>query len=125
MTLKRYLILMSLATLICWLAWLIVIFKIDPYGAGFLAFLFFYLSFFLALTGTFATLGLIVRIWLIKHELVIRQAGTAFRQAILFSVLIIGVLILLSLKLLTWWIITLFIAVLAVLEFFFLSYSHK
>ncbi|MFA5076393.1 MAG: hypothetical protein WC480_03185 [Patescibacteria group bacterium] len=122
---KRYLILMTVATLVCWVAWMIVLFRVNPLEAEVLNFIFFYLAFFLALTGTFSILGLIFRIWLVKHELVIKHAGTAFRQAVWFSILIIGSLILLKLGLLIWWVIVLLIFILAILEFFFLSYQHK
>jgi hypothetical protein len=125
MTLKQYLILMSICTLFCWLALALVIYFIDPTEAGFLGFAFFYSSLFLALTGTMSILGFAMRIKFVKDELVFRHVVSAFRQAILFSILIVGSLFLQSKSLLTWWNIILFILALTVLEFFFISYKKK
>ncbi len=45
MTLRQYLLLMGVATAVCWGALAVVVFKIDPYIAGTLAFVFFYFRF--------------------------------------------------------------------------------
>ena len=108
---------------VCWVAWIVVLFNIDPFAAGPLGFVFFYLTLFFSLVTTFSVIGLVLRRWLVKDQLAVKQVATALRQGILFSVLIVGSLILLSFDLLTWWNTLLLVAVLAVLEFFFLSYS--
>ncbi len=121
MTLGKYLIAMSLVAAICWLSWVIVLYQIDPFSAGILGFVLFYLTLFFALTSTLAIIGLIFRRWLIKNQLAIQQVAKALRQGVLFAILIIVSLILSSFDLLTWWNMVLLIAILAVLEFFFLS----
>ena len=117
MTLRQYLILMTLGTLICWVAWVFVIFNLDPYQAGFISFLFFYASLFLALLGTFSVCGFLVRRRLLKDdEVVFRHVKKTFRQGIIFSVFILLVLFLLQLKLLAWWNLTLLVLLLVSLE---------
>ncbi len=125
MTLKKYLILMSLCTLFCWLAFVLVINYIDPTEANFLGFLFFYFSLFLACLGTMSVLGFAIRMKIFRDEIVYKQVSAAFRQAIMFSILVVGSLFLQSKSLLTWWNILLFILALTVLEFFFISYKRK
>ena len=41
MTLRQYLILMSIGTVVCFVAWFFVILSLDPTQAGFLGFFFF------------------------------------------------------------------------------------
>jgi hypothetical protein len=125
MTLKKYLILMSICTLFCWLAWVLVINYIDPTETGVLGFVFFYSSLFLAVLGTMSVFGFAFRMKIFKDELVYKQVGTAFRQAVMFGVLVVGSLFLQSKSLLTWWNIILFVLALTVLEFFFISYKKR
>jgi len=95
---------MFVGALICWLAWGFVICSIDPTDAGLIGFIFFYLSLFLALTGTFSTIGFLVRKKLVKNEeAVFHHVRHTFRQGIFFSATVIAGLILLQESLLTWW----------------------
>ena len=52
MTLKQYLWFMSIATVLCWVAWLFVIFRVDPFFDTGVGFVFFYTTTFLAVLGT-------------------------------------------------------------------------
>jgi len=95
---------MSIGALICWLAWFFVIVSIDPKTAGFLGFGFFYLSLFLALTGTFSTIGFLIRKKIVKNdEVVFHHVKHTFRQGIFISITVIAVMLLLQEGLLTWW----------------------
>ena len=116
---------MLLATLLCWLAFVAVIIYINPTEAGFIGFLLFYVSLFLSLVGFFALLGFFVRIWLLTQPVVFKQVIIAFRQAIWFASLIVFCLILQSQKLLTWWTVILFIALLTFIESLFLFGRKK
>ena len=122
MSLNKYLIFMGLGALIAWGAWLFVIYGMNPEEAGILVFVFFYLTLFFALTGTFSVIGFFIRKLALKNELAFRHVVVSFRQAILFSILIVGSLFLESRGLLTWWNVILFILILTVLEFFFISF---
>ncbi|PIY78796.1 MAG: hypothetical protein COY82_00570 [Parcubacteria group bacterium CG_4_10_14_0_8_um_filter_35_7] len=125
MTLKSYLILMTISTFFCWLAWGVVLFFIDPTQAGFIGLLFFYLSLFLALTGTISLIGFFLRTLILKNEIVFRHVIISFRQAVFFSMVIVGSLFLESKDLFTWWNITFLVLFLTVLEFFFISQRRR
>jgi len=120
MTLKKYLNLMLILTLICWLAWIFVLFFINPDETGFIGFILFYLSLFLAILGTLAMFGFIIRAR-IKKGPIFKQVETSFRQGIWLSVFIIGLLLLQGLSLLRWWNCLVLFLFLIFLEFFFLS----
>lgn len=125
MTLKQYLILMSLCAIFCWAIWISVLYLIDPTEAGILGFVFFYLSLFLSLVGTISVIGLLFRMKWGKEELIFKTVFVSFRQAIMLSTLLVGSLFLKSKNLLTWWNAVFLILALTILEFFFVSYKKK
>lgn len=125
MTLRQYLILMSISAIFCWIIWASVLYLIDPTTAGILGFVFFYLSLFLSLAGTLSVLGLLLRMKLSKEEAVFKTVTTSFRQATMLGLLVIGSLFLKSKNLLTWWNIVFLILALIVLEFFFITFKKK
>lgn len=112
---------MSIVTLVCWLGWITVLFYIDPHSTGVVGLILFYLSLFFALIGTFSLLGFFFRVWFLKTEMIFRHVGIAFRQALLFALLLVGSLILQGMRVFTWWNAGLFLVSLSLIEFFFLS----
>lgn len=124
MTLKQYLKFMLIATALCWLAFVIIIFTVDPHEATTLQFILFYISLLLSLTGILAIIGLIFRGHL-SSESTPKKVSTAFRQAIWFSTLIIFFLFLQGQRILTWWNLIIFLLFLTLLEFFFLSHRNQ
>lgn len=117
MTLRQYLILMSVGAAICWLAWFFVLGSIAPEQAEFFGFLFFYASLFLALAGTFSVIGFLIKKIILKNDqIVFHHVKSTFRQGMLAAGVIILGLILLQIKLLTWWNGILLILLLAVVE---------
>ena len=123
MTLRAYLILMTLATLVCWAAWGYIIWTIDPEMTNWVGFLLFYISLFLALAGTAAVIGFIVRFIAFKKELAFRNVKEAFRQSFLFSALITISLLLVAKDLFTWLNLFFLVIGLSILEFFLISYN--
>ncbi len=123
MTLKKYLIFMSLATFVCWVAWAYIIWSINPEITNWIGFLLFYFSLFAALTGTAALVGFIIRFAALKQKLAFRSVQDAFRQSFLFAALIVVSLLLLSRDLFTWLNLFLLIIGLSLLEFFLISYE--
>ncbi|MDD2757869.1 MAG: hypothetical protein PHD72_00655 [Patescibacteria group bacterium] len=108
MTLRQYLIIMSIATAVCWAVWASVVFFYDPQSAGFIGFSLFYLSLFLSLLGTFSVIGFFIRAKMVKNdEIVFRYIKKTFRQGIFFATFILLLLFLQQHKLLTWWNFTL------------------
>ncbi len=128
MSLRTYLILMSLGTLACWVAWAFIL-TIDPTTASSSIFLFFYVSLFLAIMGTFSVGGFLVRSWLIKNEdVVFRHVRRTFRQSIAIACFLIGTLILRQKQLLAWWNFGLLVVIFILLEGVVFSnrkYSNK
>jgi hypothetical protein len=121
MSLKKYLILMSLSTLLCCGAWWLVVSMVDPATAGPIGFAIFYLALFFALAGIFALVGFVVRYLFKKDEFAFRQVKVAFRQAIMLALLLVASLMLQARGLLAWWNWLILIVLLTVLEFFFIN----
>ncbi|MBI4272342.1 hypothetical protein HY621_00625 [Candidatus Uhrbacteria bacterium] len=121
MSLIHYLIILSVGTLISWGAWYTVIANVSPSQAGPLEFFFFYASLTCALTGTFSLIGFLIRLVLLRQELMFRKVAISFRQAFFFSLLIDGVLVLQSYRLLTWYNITFLLIGITVAELFIIS----
>ena len=122
MTLSRYLLIMTVATFLCWAAWFLVLFNINPYEASTWSFMAFYISLFLALAGSFTVVGFGLRVWLFKqNDPHFHQVKKTFRHGMIFGALLIIALFLQSQKLLHLWNILLLIFAFAFLEFFFIS----
>lgn len=125
MSLKFYLWIISICTVLCWAAWLSVVFYINPLSTGFLGLLFFYLSLLFALIGTLSLVGFSVRIIFKTTDLWHRLLNTSSRQAIILSIMIILALIIQSFRFLFWWNL-LFLVIMALLvEVFLVSYRRK
>lgn len=116
---------MSIATVICWAAWVLIFFTVDPETTNQVGFGLFYSSLSLALIGTGAIVGFIIRFVFLKHDLVLRQVLDAFRQSFLFALLIIVSLILLSFKLFSWLNLFFLMAGLTILEYFLVTYRRS
>ncbi len=116
---------MGIGAGICWLAFISVIFAINPLITNWIGFMLFYTSLFLAIVGTAAILGFVVRFIALKQELAFRLVKEAFRQSFLFAILVIVSLLLLSQELFTWLNLFFLMIALSVLEFFMLSSQAK
>ncbi len=116
---------MITATLACYLALGLVVVYLNPYTSGSLAIVFFYLSLFLSVVGTFAVVGFLIRSKFLQHELVYRQVAITFRQAVWLGILTVVTLWLQSRSLLTWYNLLFLILFLTVFEFFLLSLRSK
>lgn len=123
MTLKGYITLMGISTLLCWGTWVYILFSIDPGSTNSLGFILFYATLFLALSGSFAILGFLFRFVALKKKLVFHSVKTAFRQSFLFSFLILAILYLQAEDLLSWVNLFFLAGALVLLEFFWLSYN--
>ncbi|MFC1598016.1 hypothetical protein ACFL2M_00590 [Patescibacteria group bacterium] len=123
MTLRRYLITMTLTTLICWGAFVLVLFRVDPYTGGTLALLLFFISLFFAKWGTLSLLGFVVRYIFLRNTVPFKYIGTSLRQALWFAILLTLTLFLVSQELLVWWMSLLLVIGLTILEGFFLTRS--
>ena len=123
MTLRSYLIIMTITTVLCWSGWIFVLFIINPEVTNWIGFCLFYASLFLTLVGTAALAGFLVRFIVLRQELAWRLVKEAFRQSFLFAILIIVSLLLLSQDIFTWLNLFFLVAGLSVLEFFWVLYE--
>ncbi|OGH64217.1 MAG: hypothetical protein A2821_03960 [Candidatus Magasanikbacteria bacterium RIFCSPHIGHO2_01_FULL_41_23] len=95
---------MALATLLCWLSWILVLINIDPFVANLFGLGFFYVSFFFSLIGTTA-LGLFFMYqhrWQNKAPL-FAYVAKSFREAIFVSGFLTLAIFLQGEQWLNWW----------------------
>jgi len=117
MTLRQYLFLMSLGTILCFVAWLFVIFNIDPNQADNLSFIFFYTSLFLFLLGVISIINLLIKTKILKsEEVVFRHVKRTFRQGVIVAALVVFLLLLQQYRYLTWWNLIIFILLVILIE---------
>ena len=121
MTHNRYLIIIGTAGLVSWIAWAVVINKLDPFESTSLSLVMFYLSLFFALTCTFTVLGFYFRVWLNKNEIYYQHIHVAFRQGILLTAIALGCLTFQVIGVLTCWSGLLLIASMTLFEFYFMA----
>ncbi|MFC1651860.1 hypothetical protein ACFL24_01740 [Patescibacteria group bacterium] len=121
MRLQSYLLGIGASSIICWLAFILTIIYISPETTRVLALSCFFVSLFCALAGTFTVIGFYIRTWASHNELYYANINIAFRQGIFISFAFVGLLALQALKLLTWWDGILFVAIIILVEFYFLT----
>lgn len=125
MTIKKYLIIMSLMTAVCCLMWLYILWTVDPEATNWIGFVLFYSSLFVSLVGVFALAGFVARFVILKQGLAFRLVKEAFRQSFLFAVLVSASLFLLSKHLFSWLNLFLLVVSLSLLEFFWINYTER
>lgn len=125
MSFRSYLILMTLASLAAWSAWVVVLNAIDPTQSGWLGFFLFYVTFAIALFGTLSLLGIAVRLWKKQAALPARITLKAFRQALLFTALFVVSLLLFSQGWFRWWTMLLVLCIVGFIELAFASTQHS
>ncbi len=125
MTFRGYVSFMGGATALCWGAALSVLYAVDPFASGLSGIALFYGSLSLALVGTFALFGIIVRKLLFREEPHFVHVAIAFRQAILFAFLIVALLLFSRAQLLRWWLILILVVFFTVIEYLLLSILER
>lgn len=93
---------MVFITLISLGSFVAILFNIDPYTADLFSLVLFYFSLFIFGMGIFTLFGIWLRRLVSKNELGFAQVVKSFRQGALFSVILIGALILQSFRALNW-----------------------
>lgn len=125
MTLKNYLLVMSVLTTICWGIFIFVAKLIDPTSTNWLGFALFYASLFIALSGLAALFGFFIRFVVLKKELAFNLVKVAFRQSFLFALFLISALFLRANQLFNWLNLFLLILAFSILELFLISYKKN
>ncbi len=114
----RFLGFIFFATVLSWGAWGLVIQKLDPYSNPELALVLFYLSIFLAFTGTFTLIFFFIKKWKTDNEIYLKHLTISLRQGFLLSFCTTVCLLLLMLGLLRLWNGLLVAALVTLLEFY-------
>lgn len=125
MSLRQYASLMLAGTALCWVVWIFVVGFLDPASAGWLGFGLFYAALFLALVGSFALLGLMIRGLLLQRESVLQHVAISFRQAFSFAFVVIAALFLQSKDILTWWNMGFLVLAVTLVEFAVLAIKRQ
>jgi hypothetical protein len=126
MNAKNYSLIMGAATIIAWVGFFTIIFNFDPQEANWIIFILFYLSLFLAVSGTLSIIGFFARILLLRKRSILRYLATeSFRQATIVAAALVVTLILQSVRILTWWNMALLILAAAALEFLILLFKKN
>ncbi|MFZ5365598.1 MAG: hypothetical protein ACOZBH_05405 [Patescibacteria group bacterium] len=122
MTLRKYLIILLICTTFCWLTFVAVLMYTNPGSTNWIGFSFLYLSLFVSLIGTFSIGGILFRWVSKKQSLQDKQIDISSRQSIILSFFAVVSLFLQSLRLLTWWNLIILVAVISLVEIFFISH---
>lgn len=127
MTLKQYLIIMTMATIMCWVAWFFVLLNVDPWQANNSSFFFFYLTTFFALLGTFSLLMFVsYKVLSRSHAPMFRYVQKSFRDGFFGATFVIIILLLQSRGFLNIWNVSvLFVSLILLGGFFFFDKKHK
>lgn len=126
MSIKAYNLVMLLATLLAWLGFFIIIRSFDPTDGSWLVYTMFYSLLFLSILGTMSLLGFLARNLLVRKKVRPRlMAAESFRQAIIFSAVLIVALMLQAGRVLTWWNMALLIILATVIEFVILVFRQN
>lgn len=121
MSLVRFIVILSLGTLLSWGTWGLILTTLDPYTGGMLALILFYVSFWLGLMGTVTIIGFFLRAWLEKNGVFFRQIATALRQGSFISTGATLALMLQGARWLNIWSGVSVLALVLVVEVFFLA----
>lgn len=121
MSLRMYLIIMTLVSLFAWIAWFIVIHAIDPTKSGFLGYVLYFSTLGISFLSSVTLFGTLIRVWLKKDQVVYRHVVRSLRQGLIFTFLFLTALVLSGIGLLAWWVILLLVLIAVVLELIFLG----
>lgn len=118
---NTYLLSIFIATVFGWASWAVVINKLSPFTSPELALSLFYSSLFIALAGTLTLIIYYLRAWLSKGGILNAYINTSLRQGVLLSAMICIAIGFQRLKVLTWWDGLLLLAVVLLIEFYFMA----
>ena len=122
---KGYFLLLLIASVFGWASVILILLRVDPFNSDTATFALFYVSVGFALYGTFFLLGWFLRKLLIRRMSLDYYIEILFRQTLLAAVLVIVLLLLQSVRLLSWWNSLLVALAFLFLEYFLISYSKQ
>ncbi len=128
MVVKEYLLILLSGTCAAWISFAVVIVSINPYTAGFFAFLAFYSTLFLGVSGLFSLLGTFLRArGLAPHDEtgLVQAMVRSLRQGGLLGFGVCLALAMLARGLFSIWMLGAGLAVLVVVEFLLLLWEER
>jgi len=108
-----------------WLSWGWVVISIDPFAAGWIGLVLFYLTLFLALIGTFTILGVFLRRLRMHEELLFHLVMLSSRQSIVLALLVVVFSLMQSYRILRLWNALLIVLIVIALEFMVLFKQQR
>lgn len=114
----RILLIITLATVISWAAWFVVVWKLDPFASAPLALPLFFASSLLAFAGSFTLVLFFLKKWRAGDHIYLKHVTISLRQGILLSTCTCICMLLLMLGLLRIWNGLLLVAFMMLLEFY-------
>ncbi len=114
----KVLYVISIATIISWLSWILVIMNLDPYTSTGMGLGLFFISLTLALIGTFTLILFFLKKLRNQNEVYIKHVMISLRQGILLSMSTTICLSFLMLGLLRIWNGLLIVIIITLLEFY-------
>ena len=121
MTLRSYLMMMFVATLLAAASWLAVAGMVDPMTTNNVGFLLFYLTLFITVMGIGSILGFVFRFVILRQHLAVNAVMISFRQAFLLAVFVWMTFWLLARGWFSWVNLTALALALGALEFLLIS----
>jgi len=119
MNLKLYLFSFFVGFVLALGVWILILFNIDPYKADFISLSAFYASLLVWCFCFLSLIGYYFRIWFGNKEIVYANMPVAMRQGFLLSLGLVGLLVLQSIRVLTWWTAGVWIGVVMTAELYF------
>jgi hypothetical protein len=118
---STYILGIFIATVFGWASLAVVINKLSPFTSPELSLSLFYASLFIALTGTISLFIYYLRAWLNKGLITNVHLNISLRQGFLISSMLCIGIAFQRLKVLTWWDGLLLLAIVLLIEFYFMS----
>lgn len=121
MTHHRYISIIAFSGLMAWVAWVLIILKLNPYESTGLSLILFYITLMIALSCTLTVFGFYFRVWLFRNEIFYKHINIALRQGIFLSLIAIFCLVFQMMRVFTWWSGLLLVVIAILMEFYFSS----
>ncbi|QQR55110.1 hypothetical protein IPG41_00840 [Candidatus Peregrinibacteria bacterium] len=115
----RTLLYFGFGTALAWGAWLLVLYKLDPFLSPSLSLSLFFITTFIALSGTFSIVLTLLKKWKNKDQIYFKHIMISLRQGVLLSICTVLCLGLLMLGFLRIWNGLLLVALIMLIEFYF------
>ena len=120
MSLKLYLWLMGLASLLAMISFLAILWFFSPQNANVTILALLFLCLFIALCGFFSLLGFYIRRRRNKAQAASYFFGISLREGTLLSLLLVGFLLMRAAKIFSWWLALIFLIIIVAIEVVFI-----